>query len=248
MGGDYSKYISYNELYNLLPSFNNKTEYDKEKINKAIANFKDTLTFLNSKIDYMSQNKIKYTKEAHRLYMSKNKSGALHQLKLKKMYENEIKKIESIQFNIESNILHMESVSVMLETVSTIKNTSSHINLINKDLDLSNIENVIENLCEQKDTSTDIASILSDTSTAEFDETELLQELDNLNEDDLIIENNTPSNNSPSNNSINPSDLPEVPNSKLPSIENNDSISEQKHTINEDDKKSIIKNKQPIAL
>ena len=30
MGGDYSKYISYSELYYLIPSFNNKTEYDKE--------------------------------------------------------------------------------------------------------------------------------------------------------------------------------------------------------------------------
>ena len=127
MGETYSKYITYENIRNTLPKFNSNTEYDKEKINNAISNFKETLTFLNSKIEYMNENKIKYTREARKLYLNQNKSGALHQLKLKKMYENEIKKIESIKFNIESNILHMESISVMLETVSTIKNTSSHI-------------------------------------------------------------------------------------------------------------------------
>ena len=50
----------------------------------------------------MNTNMQKYVKEAHRLYAMNNKQGALHQLKLKKMYEKEIRKIESIQFNIES--------------------------------------------------------------------------------------------------------------------------------------------------
>ena len=77
----------------------------------------------------------------------------------KKMYEKEIMKMESIKFNIETQILHMESVSVMVETVNTIKNTSGHIQLLNKNLDITKLETVIEDMCEQRDTSKDIESI-----------------------------------------------------------------------------------------
>ena len=37
----------------------------------------------------MNQNKQKYIKDAYKLNKEKNKSGALHQIKLKKMYEKE---------------------------------------------------------------------------------------------------------------------------------------------------------------
>ena len=109
------------------------------------------------------------------------------------MYEKEIKKMESIKFNIESNILHMESVTVMLETVNTIKNTTSQIQIINKNLDISKVENIIEEICEQRDTSNDIENILTDTTIDEYDEEELLKELDCFEDEPNKIE--LPSNN-----------------------------------------------------
>lgn len=188
MGENFSKYGSVTTIYNSLPTiYNNGAEYDKEKIINAINNFQETLTFLDNKINNMNQNKQKYIKEAYRLFKEKNKTGALHQIKLKKMYEKEIQRIESIKFNIESNILHMESVSVMLETITTIKNTSSHIQLINKNLDISKVEGIIEGLCEQKDIANDIESILSDTSTTEYDDDELLKEIESFNDESPYI-------------------------------------------------------------
>ena len=178
MGENVSKYIP-NFIYR-------NHEYDKQQIEEGILKFKETLTFLKNKIKYMNENVIKYMKEAKYLYEINNKSGAIHQLKLKKMYEKEIKKIESIQFTIEGNILHMESISVMLETVSTIKNSSSYIQLINNNLDISKVENIIESLWDQKETSNDIENILSENTSDEFDENELLEELQNY---DSIISN-----------------------------------------------------------
>lgn len=192
MGENFSKHVSFTSIYNSLPNlYTNNTEYDKEKIINAIDKFKETLTFLDNKIITMNQNKQKYIRDAQILYKEKNKSGAIHQIKLKKMYEKEIQRIESIKFNIESNILHMESVSVMLETVSTIKSTSSHIQLINQNLDISKVEGIIEGMCEQKDMANDIESILSDTTTTEYDEEELLKELETFNDEPLYINDNT---------------------------------------------------------
>ncbi len=169
------EYISFDNLKKL---FTQNQEFDKEKILEAINQFKNTLSFLDEKINSMN-NKIKiYLEEATKMYKLNNKSSALYQLKLKKMYEKEIKKMESIKFNIESNILHMESVTVMLETVSTIKNTTSQIQIINKNLDISKVENIIEEICEQRDTSNDIENILTDTTIDEYDEEELLKELE----------------------------------------------------------------------
>ena len=204
MGENVSKYVQIPEYFYRTP------EYNKEKIEEAIKNFNETLIFLNNKIILMNNNTIKYIKEAKKLYELNNKSGALHQLKLKKMYEKEIRKIESIKFNIESNILHMESISVMLETVSTIKNTYSYIKLINNNLDISKIENIIDSLYEQKETTNEIESILIENTTDEFDDDELLQELENnryvINNESVnnqVINNESVNNESVNNESVN---------------------------------------------
>ena len=188
MGENFSKPESFSKIYNSLPTlYSSNTEYDKEKIAEAIDKFNETLTFLDDKIITMNKTKQKYIRDAQILYKEKNRSGAIHQIKLKKMYEKEIQKIESIKFNIESNILHMESVSVMLETVTTIKNTSSHIKLINQNLDISKVEEIIEGMCEQKDIANDIENILSDTTATEYDEEELLKELETFEDEPLYI-------------------------------------------------------------
>lgn len=191
--GNYIVTPEYISFENLKKLFNQNNEYDREKILEAIEQFKKTLSFLDEKINSMNE-KIKiYLEEATKSYKLKNKSSALYQLKLKKMYEKEIKKMESIKFNIESNILHMESVTVMLETVNTIKNTTSQIQIINKNLDISKVENIIEEICEQRDTSNDIENILTDTTIDEYDEEELLKELDCFEDEPNKIE--LPSNN-----------------------------------------------------
>ena len=88
----------------------------------------------------MNGNVDKYTTEAKRLYASKNKQAAIHQLRLKKMYEREVAKMDSLKFNIESNILHMESVGVMMETVSTIKETSHQFQVVSKHVDFAKLD------------------------------------------------------------------------------------------------------------
>ena len=208
-----SKYIDIQSIITYLKT--PQIEYNKEHIIEAINKLRDTLKFLDDKIINMNSHMDKYTQEGKRLYKQNNKKGALHQIKLKKMYEKEIMKMESIKFNIETNILHMESVSVMVETVKTIKDTSGHIQLINKNLDISKLETVIEDMCEQRDTSKDIENILSQSSADEYDEDELLKELEDDNNDN----NDETKINIQEQPKINIS-FPEVP---THSLENNDS-------------------------
>jgi hypothetical protein len=158
-------------------------EYDKTNVTEAIAKLQTTLVFLDQKMEAMNTNIDKYTSEARRLYAKRNRTAAIHQLRLKKMYEREVMKMDSLKFNLESNILHMESVGVMMETVSTIKDTSHQFQVVSKHVDFTKLEDTIEEMFEQRDTSRDIESILQGMHDShEFDEEELLEELKQLSE------------------------------------------------------------------
>lgn len=156
-------------------------EYDKRRMADAIAKLQSNLAFLDGKIESMQASCERYTGAARVLYRAQNKTAAVHQIRLKKMYEREIRKMESLKFNIESNILHIESVGVMMETVCTIKETSEHFQIVQRHVDISKLENTIEEMCEQRDASQDIESILNDMHNADrYEDDELLKELEDL--------------------------------------------------------------------
>lgn len=160
-------------------------EYDKHKVSDAIEKLKANLTFLDEKMTSLNHNIEKYRNEAKRLYACRNTSAAIHQLRLKKMYEREVSKMDSLKFNIESNILHMESVGVMMETVSTIKETSHQFQIVSRHVDIDKLEDSIEEMFEQRDTSKDIENILNDMHDShDYDEQDLMQELESLMHED----------------------------------------------------------------
>lgn len=180
----YSSWWLYHSL-GALPALFTTPEYDKTNVTEAIAKLQSTLAFLDTKISTMTGSVDKYAHEARRLYARKNRTGAMHQLRLKKMYEREITKMDSLKFNLESNILHMESVGVMMETVSTIKETSHQFQVVSKHVDFAKLEDSIEEMFEQRDTSKDIESILHGMHDShEFDDEELLAELETMVEGD----------------------------------------------------------------
>jgi hypothetical protein len=160
-------------------------EYDATKVEDAIDKLQSTLNFLDTKVGAMGGRVAKYATTAKQLYATKQVASAVHQLRLKKMYEREMAKMEALKFNIESNILHMESVGVMMETVSTIKETSHQFQVVSKHVDIARLEGSIEEMFEQRDTSRDIESILNEMhDTHEFDDDELLKELEATLADD----------------------------------------------------------------
>lgn len=156
-------------------------EFDKRRMTDAICKLQNNLQFLDGKIESMQASCARYTLAARKLYKAQNKTAAVHQIRLKKMYEREIRKMESLKFNIESNILHIESVGVMMETVCTIKETSDHFQIIQRHVDITKLENTIEEMCEQRDASHDIESILNDMHNSDrYEDDDLLQELEEL--------------------------------------------------------------------
>ena len=156
-------------------------EQDHQRILHTIHKLDSHLQFLDKKIDKMNTNTIQYIEKAKQLFRNKNKTGAMHQIRLQKMYDREIQKLEALKFNIESHILHMDSVDIMMVTVDTIKSTSGHFQTMNNAVNITKLESTLDEMVEHRDTATDIQSILTDVhswSENNFDDAELLQELE----------------------------------------------------------------------
>ena len=170
----------------------------------------------------MNENTNKFAKKAKSLYNTKNIKSAMHQIRLKKMYDNEIQKLESLKFNIESQILRLDSVEIMMVTVDTIKDTSEYYQNMHSNINITQLEDTLDEMVEHQDSATDIQSILSDLNTfkdSSFDEEELLNELKELskcddsitNKDDYTPNLGTSNIKPPPKSTIKLSDLPRAP-------------------------------------
>lgn len=223
-------------LYSLaaLPSkaiYSTTPEYDHEQVLNTIQKLNYHLLFLDKKIENMNNNTIRFEEKAKQLYRKKNVSGAMHQIRLKKMYDREIQKLESLKFNIETQILHMDSVEIMMVTVDTIKDTSEYYQNMNSNINITQLESTIDEMVEHRDSSTDIQSILSDINTfseQNYDDDELLKELQEMAGDE---EEPAAPVNSKSNHPLRPSapthdltvslsNLPTAPTHALPNVRN----------------------------
>ena len=208
-------------LYSLTNIFGSSTSPEEQHMHilSTIAKLNNHLIFLDKKIESMNRNSMRFSEKAKYFYQSKKMPSAIHQIRLKKMYDCEIAKLEKLKFNIETNILHMDSVEIMMVTVDTIKDTSEHFKKINSSLNIEKLEDTIDELVEHRDSATDIQSVLSDMqlfNDADYDEEDLMKELEQMSTSDsnnTVNETVTPTKEAQP---LSLEDLPEAPHTILP--------------------------------
>ena len=163
-------------LYNLIPS--KKKTYSQEDMTTTIEKLNNIQANITTRISSISTNIEEFLLKSKKYYKEGNKKSAVYNLKLKKMYEKEKEKLESINFNIESQIFSIESMGLIIETAETLKDTSTHMKNINNKLDIEKIESTMEELHEHRDINEELQNIFSESISMEFDEDELLKELE----------------------------------------------------------------------
>ena len=163
--------------YNYVIGLRRQPEVSKEHMDAAVDKLQTNLTFLDGKVTALQEKAASFRREASVQYKAGNKTAAVHRMRLLKMYVHEASKVEAMRFNIESNILHLESVGTMMETVATIRETSEQYEIVHGNLDVSRLEDQLESLCEQRDSSREIQTILNDMHNGDsYDDDELLSE------------------------------------------------------------------------
>ena len=169
-------------IYNSVVSYTKKMLFKpiKKQINNE--NMKDTVTRLNTIKNHINERN-KYLQEqtksyfllAKEAYQKEDMKTALYNMKLKKLYENERLKWENIKFSIESHIFTIESMNTIIQTVDILKNSSQYIK---NHIDISKVENAMDDFHDQKDIILDINNLLFEQKdVASIDESDLLDEL-----------------------------------------------------------------------
>ena len=158
-----------------------KKKYSSEEIYNLIKNLRNIQETIVKRMDFIDTNINKFLIKSRKEYSKKNKKSAINFLKIKKLYEYEKEKLESVNFNIEVQIMSVESMGLMIETSETLKNTSIKIKSINNNFDVDKIESTIEELQDNTLLGQELQDIISIPMDHEFDEEEKLKELENQN-------------------------------------------------------------------
>jgi len=132
------------------------------------------------------QNQIQEQENIARQNATTNKTRALAALKKKKNLEDQLRKSEGTLDNIESQKDMLESASSNAAVLKTMAETAKIVKQQHDNLDINKVEDIVDEMREQKELSEEIGNILSQqTTTKAHDDDELLKELESMQQEQL---------------------------------------------------------------
>jgi charged multivesicular body protein 4 len=190
-----------------------------ENAKDAIMRIKESIDLIENKKEVIDTKINTCLEEAITKKNSGNKKGAIFALRRKKLYEKELETLESILNNLLLKVMNLETMVINLEVYSTLKLAACQMKTINNEIDVDQIDLTIDDIQEGLNLTEEINSILSQPIVnSEYDDSELLEELDSL-DSSTIVENKIA-------NSISEFDFtkkdywPEPPNDNINSVDN----------------------------
>ena len=183
-------------IMNIFGKSKQQSALNQTTINKNVANMANTIsviTNLKEKVDLLEKknNFIKKQKdnailEAKQKLENKDKNGAMLLLKKKKQFETEIEKNQGIQLTLESQIYALESANMQKVVIDALELGNKSIKNINKDLNPDKIDELMDDIQEQTDNSNAINQALSQNLQQVYNDPDLLEELEQLEQ--LVVE------------------------------------------------------------
>jgi len=175
------------------------------KLRDAVQNQEKREEHLQRKIDAMGI-------EAKAKMAKKDKKGAMFAMKRRKLYEAEMDKIGNVKMTLETQMMQLESASQNAETFQAMKAGTSAMSKIHEQVGIDKVDDLMDDIREEIENGNEINQAMAQAvDPLCTDEDELLAELEALGADDLEAELLEP---------VTVPQLPSVPNSKLPSLNN----------------------------
>jgi len=118
-----------------------------------------------------------------------DKKGALHAMKLKKLKETELDKIQNIKMTLETQVLNLESAHQNAETFAAIQAGKNAMTTIRNEVGIENVDDLMTEVQEEMEQAQEISEAFAQpVDPLAADEDELLAELEGLEADDLEAE------------------------------------------------------------
>eukprot|EP01102_Stenamoeba_stenopodia_P014518 TRINITY_DN482_c0_g1_i1.p1 TRINITY_DN482_c0_g1~~TRINITY_DN482_c0_g1_i1.p1 ORF type:complete len:222 (-),score=66.96 TRINITY_DN482_c0_g1_i1:91-756(-) len=151
----------------------------------TIKRLRETVETLEKRETYL-QKKIQKEIEFARANASKNRRAALLALKRKKLYEQQIEKIEGTRMTIETQVLAIEETSVNVEAMRAIREGASTMRNLHQSMTIDDVDNTMDEIQEQMDIATEISTAISQPLGATaYDDADIEAELAELEEQNL---------------------------------------------------------------
>jgi len=141
---------------------------------------RDNLSVLEKREEHISKKIEGALQEAKLRSAKKDKNGALFALKRKKMYENEIGKLQGARITLDSQILALESAAVNIETFKAMKSGANAMKGMRGDIDVDKVDEMMDEIQDEKDIHDSISEAISRPGQDLFNDEELLDELAEL--------------------------------------------------------------------
>ncbi|KAM7532930.1 hypothetical protein Aperf_G00000122954 [Anoplocephala perfoliata] len=161
----------------------NKKAVNQETASEALAEAESTLykkqAYLEKKINAELQNAKKFARE-------KNKRGALEALKKKQLYSKQLELNDGALMKLQAQRNALDSALMNKNILDTMKTVNTAMRNIHKDMNVDKVHDLMDDVNEQQEIANEIADAISmPTGFNQYDEDELLQELEALTEEDV---------------------------------------------------------------
>lgn len=147
-----------------------------QRLREAEGNLEKREKYLERLMDQANQ-------EAKRKIQSKDKRGALFQIKKKKIYETQLQQINGKKSNIEVQIMALENAGLTNEIITAMQGGEQALRQMFTQHKIEKVDDVMESITETMDDIDEMNKIISEPIGPPIDEDALAVELDQLETD-----------------------------------------------------------------
>uniref|UniRef100_U6CSL6 Charged multivesicular body protein 4b n=1 Tax=Neovison vison TaxID=452646 RepID=U6CSL6_NEOVI len=152
----------------------------------AIQRLRDTEEMLSKKQEFL-ETKIEQELTAAKKHGTKNKRAALQALKRKKRYEKQLAQIDGTLSTIEFQREALENANTNTEVLKNMGYAAKAMKAAHDNMDIDKVDELMQDIADQQELAEEISTAISKPVGfgEEFDEDELMAELEELEQEEL---------------------------------------------------------------
>jgi len=154
----------------------------------TIVTLRQSIVAQDKREEHITKKIAQVTNEAKKKMAKGDKKGALFAMKRKKMFENEIDKIQNVKMTLETQAINLESAAQNAVTFNAMAQGNKTMKKIRKDVGVEKVDDIMDDIKEEMELANEVNEALQSMDPFLADEDELLEELQALEMTDVDAE------------------------------------------------------------
>ena len=167
--------------------FGKKKEQPRGQSDNAsvILKLRSTVEMLDKRQAHLQKKVEQQIVDAKQKMVKKDQRGALFCMKRKKMYQAEVEKISGARMTLEQQMLALEGQATMMEGIKAMQQGAAALKSGHMGMDADTVQDMMDDVTEEMATADEIAKVIAAPADDVFEDEDLLNELQLLEESEL---------------------------------------------------------------